>query len=784
MKSPISPSTEGATCGEPPAKSGVDPSREDAQRRTAESRKTLQEEFHSEVASFQHQLRRRGKVAASKIPDSPSNNEPACTAYAGFTSSSFNERAAAHTTYANVSQLPLVTVLTSTHSSLASALRATAVAWAVGGSEHWTSAGATHVLWRPAPETALAAAWMVVLLRRHAHEQETRRRLNADAGTADDVTPLAAAKTERATAAGAADATPAGPHIEVQETEKESSTLSSVSSSPGFHVLLTGGDTEVNFVAPYLEGVAHASRLHEVTSRVSHVVAFHGAGSKEGRRTGAPFLGGDNGVESPVLLCYGCPAAQVRDLRCFLARQHKRQPSEPETSNIVAELRTEVATTGIVMSDAIAELSAAAPIGQQTVAAEKKDALDRAPSTAPFTTAQTSCVDPATCAQGGSQKRPTSAAGRSPSWEAPFRAVPSRDTTLRTISSVFEPVPSCESACAAVMVPRGGLTEVANEVFRRSVVEPPFLRSSRDTSPSLFAAANTSTATTANRTNEGKQSALFESVSLPSPSTIPGWCSLCFVAEQHTAPLLRSLVQRHWKEPWYIGHSLDGSSRRGPAPSSAHTQGIQDVLRCATNGTDVCEGATLCLKHRIADDDAAAPPHFRQAICWRHGCGGFSLPLTATAGRGSSYTLPCLLVTDLEAAMTEGEQHDLLLYRASGLTDGRTRRGNGAASPPDHSAATSSLSLSASPLNAVGAAPLRSRQEGDDTHDLDTRVKRAAQRATRAIQRNVAGLVEMYDARQLGYRGVVAGNFLFLCRYPAAVEDAVVAAVLEGVTAR
>lgn len=336
---------------------------------------------------------------------------------------------------------------------------------------------------------------------------------------------------------------------------------------------------------------------------------------------------------------------------------------------------------------------------------------------------------------------------------------------------------SAHSSPNATPQPPEPLADVARELFRRSVLEPPFLCSSKQMSSShLFSESVLVSTASGDGSSSSSASA---SATFSFPLVVPGWCSLWFVPQHCAAPLLRLLVQRHWRQPWYIGHSLDTSSLRGPAPSVTHTQMIQDMVRYATKGTDARAGAASLPSHDSAGSAAVVfEATSRTRLRWRHGCGGFPLPLTATPGRGSPYVLPGLLFTDLTAAMAEEERERLLL--CSSMCEGEQRKQKAATCShlPAHGAAGVPLPFS-TPLHAAPSAnkPLidgiSDGDNGPNTDELHAQVREAARRATRAVQRDVADIMTKYETAAFGYRGVVGGNVLFLCRYPDHLENAV-----------
>ncbi|KPI87400.1 hypothetical protein ABL78_3534 [Leptomonas seymouri] len=740
------------------------------------SSSALQEEFDSEVACFHQQLRQRYARAVRKLSDS---SEPRYSASAGFRSPLPEEHVTSpESSFATSELWPLITVVTPTYKGLAAALKAAAVAWAAVDRQPMHSGCVKQVLWRPAPETALAATWMMVLLRKHMQGQWTSRSVNANSERPVEETEFSCSTARLAEATRTADSPRDGDNAEQGMLQTETSPHQ-VPSPLHFNVLITGGDTDAHFVKPYVAAVATAQRVCEMMPDAPHSVGCNEGRSTRRMPTDSLSSQSESSACAPLLFCYGCPAAQLRELHSLFARQsHLLLPREAAGVSVVA-LRTVVPTTAVVTSGAAPTSSGAASEDNAVDGGECK--LNQALSADAFTAPSPTPAGSTQCTQWRDEDTTAPADRRPPHPTSSSHATPSCHIIFSTPSLVLNDASYLATAGSASLLPCGDLADLANEVFRWGVVEPASMHSPGTNSLVRFTAA-------IGTAGAGTRRASSNSILFQSPSTISGWCSLCLVPHRHTAQLLRHLVQRHWQEPSYMGHSLDRSTRRGPVPSGAHAQKMRDALQCATKGVDARVTFASWLRTNAAAADAvgSVPPRRRENIRWRHVCGGFPLPLTAISSRASPYLLPCLLFIDLEAAMTEKEQHDLLLYSSIKGGERGEQQFHGADCSCAHANATSSssaLHFNSECAAAAAAAAARAQSECSATDELHSSVEKAVLHATQTIQSSVAALVGAYDTQQLGYRGVVGGNFLFLCRYPDFVEGAVQAAVRDGITA-
>lgn len=604
---------------------------------------------------------------------------------------------AAPASFTTTTAPPLISIITPTCNSLASAIKAAAVTWAATHDAVVdVSCGLkTAVLWRPAAETALSAVWMAVLLRRSLQSTgETEVMLQKEEKKGPSTPAVSAAATDK-------------PLLSSKGAAKA---VGGATSASLFHILVTGGDTAAHFVAPWVAGVQkaqHALSASLNSSRGAEVVDSSSCSSSTSSSASALCQNGTQGAYrlQPLLLCYGCPDAQVSHLRASLPglTHNSNEPSckvkdivalenEIDWTPNVVELRTEVPTTGLVLP------AAADPIADEpsAVAAAVVVSCDACAGNAP-----------------DGVLRAAAAAGR-------LKPTPRR----MKVASSFALLHHVSSTA-----PQNGrsIEVVAKDVFNRAILQPPFLRRFTHTTDLPSTAADASAF--------GAVSVAMSALSSPYsvPVTVPGWCSLSFMDDSHAAALLRCLVQHHWKEPHYMGHSLAAPSRRGPLPSQAHALLLREALRDATTGacSSVSRAAARKEEEKEEGDDQ---------IVWRHVCGGFALPLTATAGRESPYLLPGLLVCDLAATMTAQQQRDLACFLSS-------------------------------PTDAEQKEAKECRRD-----ELDSCVLQAVQR----VRRCVAALTQRYDTPERGYGDAVGGNLLFLCRYPAELAATVQAALTEG----
>lgn len=745
----------------------------------------LRERFSGEVLSLQQRL---AGAPICNLTNSNRNNNSSSTrsASADAACSSSNACAAQRGHRSGGSgafcTLPLMTVVTSTHNSVASALKAAAVTWAMEAERVSQHVCSRQVLWRPAPETALAASWMMVLLRKELQRRKTAKvgEVEGVGGCAEALGPLVTSPHMQQEGASA-DVLREGVAA-VQTPAVQAWRSRTTLPTCAFHVLLTGGDAAGHFIRPWAAGLVSAQGCNDAALN----------------RRAVP------------LLCYGCPAAQVRQLRTALA--HHRAGGEAAVATneasdhevalpvvVVAELRTEVTTTGVLTpaSESIPIAVSCSPQGRESRLSVAGEPGSCETGQAVLTGAHRPSAPPCVPQDFGGAAKATLNGSSAP--PVPGHSATPQHTLLYTSSAVSSNgVPSSlgeDVAVTSTRTPCADMAAVARDVFCRSVLVPPFrccAGQSLITSP-----ASTATTTAAAPAQRGEMrdsgSLLASTLPFSSSSGVAGWCSLFFVPQQHTAQLLRHLVQGHWREPWFIGHSLDRASRRGPAPSTAHVQRMQDVLRlCVMRGTQTpaTTPSSCCPSPPAATATGAAAAVTsvsRAPLCWRHCCGGFPLPLTATAGRGSPYMLPYLLLTDLDAAMTAEERAMLsVCISAPAKTSWEQGRGGSVRAAHDSDQAKSSYPSSSSldaPLLRAESATMPRGSACSQPDMLHTHTREAAMRAAEAVQLHVAGLVDQFEGEAVGFRGVVGGNFLFLCRYPDSLVDAVMAAVKKTAAA-
>ncbi|KAG5496969.1 hypothetical protein GH5_01485 [Leishmania sp. Ghana 2012 LV757] len=707
-------------------------------------------------------------------------------------------------------RVPLLMVVTSTGNSLAAAVKAAAVGWARcacrarGSSDALLrcSVYAEDILWRPAPGTALVATWWAALLYQHHRSSITANAAGRPHSPPSDAAAQPSLRSHPGTRKGLRSGWSEGCGS-ASEWHGEESTAATPSLSPAglhFHLLITGGDTADHFLFPLMAGVDDSiARAHAMSAHSSEhigVTAQNGehSGGDITRTRGESVACVSAQVQSlhprkpdtlAVLLCYGCPAAQVAHLHAirvsFLARH--------DIANTSATIKSGGSLRRESLEDALADRESAAVTSGVD---------DNLPSMRMANCAATGVVELCTEAPAVSMVAalpPKSGASRPSSvWTASALSLSYhlRGAGVSLPFSEMQPVPSAEAGAARSMT----LEEAAARIFESSVLEPPLRRAdfdgdyqgtSLDASQQSLYEPQTAIAS----------AALHEGASLQRR-----WCSLCFAPRMHAPALLSTLVQRHFGQPLHAGHSFDALCRRGPAPSPLHVQMAQEVLRCATRGGCTHRRSPRSGSQRTEQEGADSFPSpasvyiafassatwASERSCankgslscsvlpdveWKHVCGGFILPLTAVGGRGSPYFVPCLLFTDL------AEVASAIAAR------GRERRLPQPGSDTAHScwlsAPASDDGRDDSPRegldSGLGAPPQPTRR--CSASDEAVRAQIEVLGAVAAVERSVFQLRCAHDTEMLGYRGVVAGNYLFVCCYPDAWQGMVRDALMD-----
>ncbi|TPP42614.1 hypothetical protein CGC21_11495 [Leishmania donovani] len=581
-------------------------------------------------------------------------------------------------------RVPLLTVATSAGSGLAAAIKAAAVAWAccaceVGGSSASSlrcCVYAMDILWRPAPATALVATWWAALLHQHQSSSSTDNSAENSHSSPSDAAAQHSLERHPPTFTGPASERSEGHHNASVRQVEESSAVIASSLSPcthNFHVLITGGDTADHFLLPLMAGVddsiirthtknAHPNERIDVTAqngdRSGGNLARQRGGDAACASSSAPSVHRRRTETLAMVLCYGCPAAQVAHLHA-IRHSYLVQQDMPDTS-ATAESR------GALIGQGDANVTSD---GESTAATSGQS--DSLPSMRQVDCATTGVVELCT--------------------ETP---------AVSMVTVLPHPVLSNATAAAQPMT----LKEVAACVFESSLLERPLRHA--DLRP----------------------------------------------------PLLSTLAESHFGQPLRSGHSFDALCRRGPAPSPTHVHMAQEVLRCATRA--------FTLPRTCANEGTLKCGVLRE-VQWKHVCGGFPLPLTAVRGRSSPYFVPCLLFTDLaevaSTIFTKG--HEGRLHHA-GIDTMEPSWPAALAYPDGHDG------LPREALGAgLGASPQATLQYSASEKSRQTQAQVAC--AVAAVEDSVFELGRTHDTEMLGYRGVVAGNYLFICCYPDAWQDAV-----------
>ncbi|KAG5471367.1 hypothetical protein LSCM1_01451 [Leishmania martiniquensis] len=707
-------------------------------------------------------------------------------------------------------RVPLLTVVTSTGNSLAAAVKAAAVAWARCASGVRSNSGAPlrccvyaeDILWRPAPATALVATWWAALLRQHHRGSITTNAAENPHASAPDASAQPSMRSGPPIRAGVSSGRgEACLRASGRHSQESAAAASSVSARGlNFHMLITGGDTADHFLFPLMAGVDESvARTHAPNGRPSKRIDVaaqsgdHGGGDATSARStevacvsAAVLSWSCREPEAPVmLLCYGCPAAQVAHLHAirhaYLARH--------DMANASMSVEPRVPLTRQSGDSALVHRE-----GTTATSGQSHESLSMGRAEDATTGMVELCTEsPAVSMIAASRPMP-SASTPSSVWSssALLLSYHRRGSGLPFPSADAPHVLSAVAGAARTVT----LEEAAACIFESSVLERPLRHASLgDAGQGACLAA--SQQPVRERQTVTAPSALYGCASLKR-----GWCSLCLVPRTHAPALLSALVQRHFGQPLRTGHSLDALCRRGPAPSPSHVQMAQEVLRCATRGgcthrrspqggngrsehtsagsspspasvsialtsSSACASGSTCASEGLLRYSALSD------VGWRHVCGGFILPLTAIGGRDSPYLVPCMLFTDLaEVAST---------ITTKGHERRRPQGGSDAAPSSGPASQASEARHDASPREALnlahGAPPSSALRLSASDEAMQAQVEVAC--AVAAVERSVFQLRCAHDTEGLGYRGVVAGNYLFVCSYPDAWQHAVRHALME-----
>ncbi|GET91147.1 hypothetical protein, unknown function [Leishmania tarentolae] len=709
-------------------------------------------------------------------------------------------------------RISLLAVMTSAGNGLAAAIKAAAVAWACGACEvrgRGTSSlrcgvYAADILWRPAPATSLVATWWTALL--HQHQKACRTANSADSARVSscDAPVQFSLKRDPLTLAGSATELHEGYQSASGKRGKEMNTGVVPSLAPwmhNFHVLITGGDTANHFILPLMAGVDDGiARTHRQNANRSERmdVSAQGGDRGDGAASGqcgsatacalssVPSACRRNPEALAMLLCYGCPAAQVEHVHAI----HHSYVAQQDRANalLTAELGGVLGTQSYtnVISD-----------GKDTAATSEQNT--NLPWMRPAACATTGLVELSTETPAVSMVTalPPASSAATPSSMAASSLL-SLSYGLRGASLSLAP----SSAVHPVLLNVGAaaqpmsLKEVAACVFESSFLERP-LRHAGLRHHCLEACVGAS------------QTSLHEPQPVVAPAVLPqgaslhlGWCSLCFAPQTYAPELLSTLVEHHFGQSLRSGHSFDAVCRRGPLPSPPHMQMTQEALRCATRGGCVHrqspQGGHHRRKHAGAGSfplrtpalttSTVAPLCAQESTCtnddrqnfgvlpevrWTHVCGGFTLPLTAVKGRSSPYFVPCLLFTDL------AEVASMMLKK--GREGGQSHVGSetmkvrwpGASVCPEEQKPFLPKACS----SGLDPVPQTTLQYSASEESVQTQAQVAC--AVAAVEDSVFDLKRTHDTETLGYRGVVSGNYLFICCYPDAWQDAVKDALMR-----
>ncbi|CAJ1033008.1 hypothetical protein Q4I30_006315 [Leishmania utingensis] len=708
-------------------------------------------------------------------------------------------------------RVPLLTVVTSTGRSLAAAMKAVAVAWACcacgvrgNSASPWRCCVyAADILWRPAPAAAFVATWWTALL----HQYQRSSRAANSAGNSHSSPSNAAAqsglKRHAPPRTGAASEGSGECHSVSGNRSEESSAAASSSSLCGlrFHVLITGGDTVDHFLLPLMAGVNDCSVGTPTTNaqrsgRIDVTAQNDDCGGGDLTR---PCRGDAARVSAAVqsvtrhkpgrlamLLCYGCPAAQVAHLReihhsCLLRQDMAKSSVAIESREALNSRSDEPAITD-------RESTAATP-----AQCDNLPSMERAGCA--ITGVVELCTEAPAVSMVAALPRASSAtAGSSVGTSSALSLsyyLRGADLSL-SLPSEPQQLLSTLTASARSMT----LDEVAARVFESSLLERPLRHAD-------FHDCHRGTCVNNSPESPYEPQTVAASAALHGGASFQrGWCSLCFAPQTHAPALLSTLAQSHFRQPLRAGHSFDALCRRGPAPSPSHMQMAQEVLRCATRGE--CTHRRIPQGGRQGNKDAgassspslapasvastSAPTPASERACanerslhcgvlpevqWKHVCGGFPLPLTAIGGRSTPYFVPCLLFTDLvevaSSIFTKKQEGRLSQARS----DARQLRWPAAPTSLDD---RGSLPQEAH-CSGVGVSPQEALRHsaGEEFREKQRQVACAVA----AVEGSVSELRCAHDTEMVGYRGVVAGNYLFVCCYPDAWQDAVMDALMR-----
>ncbi|KAG5497611.1 hypothetical protein JKF63_03876 [Porcisia hertigi] len=711
-------------------------------------------------------------------------------------------------------RVPLVIAVTPTARGLSAALKSAAVVWAHfdcapedGGSSFRAlrrCVYAEDVLWRPAPGSSLVATWWTALLHRHLHSNYRASHTEKSCSLPFN-TPAPSRLGERRTISTAA-ATMRGKRdccsASVMCDEKGAIRASPFSPCEcAFHVVITGGDAEDHFLAPLFAGAEEGITGMSTAcgDQGARIDATPLSGGEEGSDLARPRGGGAGCVLAPVrsadrggperpvvLLCYGCPAGQVAHLRVicdsYLASHDMSVASAAMGSQSTFDRPSggdaipgcEAATTSLSghrhSSTSMKMSHCAVPaIVELCTEASAVSMIAALPQTQ-------SAATPSACSANGAFSLSYHLEGVSP-------LVPSPPET--------QPMLFCVTTAA----PPRTLEEVAERVAESGLLEQPLRHAEIGDALPIECAKSSPTASLHLQQAAVASAALYGDASLQM-----GWCSLCFAPELHAPSLLRMLTQRYFRQPFRSGHSFDRMCRRGPAPSPLHVQAAQEVLRCGTKG--VCthgssppgrrEGSegvrpgpsSPQAAYSVAPEtlargrggEARTPPFdggvretrgVRPEVRWKHVCGGFTLPLTAIEGRGSPYFVPCLLLSDLaevaSAILEKGQEGRM----SQAKCDAKQWLWPAERAPPHVHADF----LRDGPNLRLGVALQGDIRRPAGAASEQPRAQVAC--AVAAVEKSVLHLKCAHDTEVVGYRGVVSGNYLFVCCYPDAWQDAV-----------
>lgn len=711
-------------------------------------------------------------------------------------------------------RVPLLTVATSAGSGLAAAIKAAAVAWAccacgVRGSSasslRW-GVYAMDILWRPAPATALVATWWAGLLHQHQHQSSSSTGNSAGNSHSSSSDAAAQHSLERHPPSLTG---PAGERSEGCRSASERwvegsrTTIAPLLSpcAPNFHVLITGGDTADHFLLPLMAGVDDSIiRTHTKNAHPSENIDVTAQnGGRSGGNLSRPRDGDSAGASSSVpsvhrrrpealamVLCYGCPAAQVAHLRA-IRHSYLVQKGMTDTS---ATIESRGALSGQGDANVISDGESNAATSGQSDDLPPMRQVDCATTGVVELCTETPAVSMITALPHAVSAATPSSVGTASPLSLSYHLLCSGPSL--SLPSGTQSVLSNGTAAAQPMT----FKEIAACVFESGLLERPLRHAD-------LRHRRRGACVGASRESLREPHAVFAPAALHRGVSLQqGWSSLCLAPQTYAPALLSTLAENHFGQPLRSGHSFDALCRRGPAPSPPHVQMAQEVLRCATRGGCVhrqsSEGGHQIRKHA----DAGSPPsrapastastmsptcasespcvnewHLNYGVVrevqWKHVCGGFTLPLTAVRGRSSPYFVPCLLFTDLaEVASTIFTNGHEGRSSHAGIDTMQPSWPAASAYPDGHN------SFPGEALSAgLGASPQATLRYSASEESRQTQAQVAC--AVAAVEDSVFELGRTHDTEMLGYRGVVAGNYLFICCYPDAWQDAVKDALMR-----